>query len=276
MSEPIYLTRDEWGGRLNAINREMEEPATALWAHHSVTNEEMGVHATEDAIADFLELDALGVAGGISYSYAIHPNGIIGEGQGTHQGAHTGGNLGCGRSPWGWNPCSFGVCFIGDFHPREANDYQADELTDAAINSFRWLRDKLIREGDLVAGVYPTGGHRDASGNSTACPGDNIEARLDELRAPYAEPVEPAAQRPKDDDMPWIAHTETGDYICIADQRTGPVADIQPYLDDGYPVHVAFDQWWQKDRLAFAPLPSGGVGVVPAEGTFAGTWSVGA
>ena len=179
MPDPTFLTLDQWGGTPNGWPQ-MTLPAVALWAHHSVTNEDLGVFATANAIADFLELDAIGKSrghGGISYSYAIHPEGVIGEGQGKRRGAHTAGN-GCNGSPWGWNPCSFGVVFIGN--------YDDDTLTDAAINSFRWLRDVLIANGDLVAGVYPTGGHQDAPGNATGCPGHNIETNLDLLRAPYA------------------------------------------------------------------------------------------
>ena len=179
MSDPLFLTLAAWGGTPNGWPA-MQLPATALWVHHSVTNEDLGVTPTDDAIADFQELDAIGRSrghGGISYSYAIHPEGVIGEGQGLRRGAHTAGN-GCGGSPWGWNPCSFGVVFIGN--------YDDDTLTDAAINAFRWLRDVLIAGGHLVPGTYPTGGHRDAPGNSTGCPGADVEARLEQLRAPYS------------------------------------------------------------------------------------------
>lgn len=210
---PTFLSLEEWGGTPNGWP-DMTLPSVAVWAHHSVTNETIGVQATEDAIADLRNLDAEGLSrghGGISYSYAIHPEGVIGEGQGHRRGAHTAG-VGCNGSPYGWNPCSFGICFIGDFHPRWIGEgdsavwFEGDVLTGEAINSFRWLRDQLIADGLLEPGVYPTGGHRDAPGNPTACPGDNIESRLDELRQPWT-----STPTPEDDDMPEPIYRYTGD-----------------------------------------------------------------
>lgn len=142
----------------------MRLPVAAVWAHHSVTT------PTDDAFSDFRVVDRIHLQqlGGVAYSYLIHPNGTIGEGQGTNIGAHT----------LNWNDRSFGVCFIGN--------YMVDEPSDLAINSFRWLRDHLVDIGLLAAGIYPTGGHRDAPGNSTACPGDLLEQSLPRLREPYS------------------------------------------------------------------------------------------
>lgn len=166
---PRIVPIEEWGGTRNNWGR-MNLPAHAIWVHHSVTT------ATNDPYADFRVLNRIGSGnghGGISYSYAIHPDGTIGEGQGTNRGAHTGGN-GCDGSPWGWNPCSFGVCFVGNL--------MNDPLTDAAIQAFWYLRDHLINEGVLEPGEYPTGGHQEAPGNSTACPGTNVMSSLPSLR----------------------------------------------------------------------------------------------
>lgn len=141
----------------------MRLPAVALWVHHSVTN------PTDDAFADFRVIDRIHQAdlGGIAYSYVIHPNGTIGEGQGFSIGAHT----------YGWNDRSFGICFVGN--------YMETDLSAEAIQAFRWLRDDLAASGMLGEGLMPTGGHRDAPGNSTACPGNMAEAQLDALREPY-------------------------------------------------------------------------------------------
>lgn len=187
---PEITPIDVWGGTPNGWSG-MRLPAQALWVHHSVTN------ASDDAFADFRTLNRIGLSnghGGISYSFVIHPNGTIGEGQGTRRGAHTAGN-GCGGSPWGWNICSFGVCFVGN--------YMQDELTPTAIDAFRWLRDHLIGQELLQPGDYPTGGHRDAPGNSTACPGNNIEGALDVLRAPYSGTSTPTTVQEHDMYLAW-------------------------------------------------------------------------
>ncbi len=177
---PEYLTIDEWGGHRNGAGL-MRLPVSELWVHHSVTNEDLGVPGSADAIADFRELDAIGLSrghGGISYSYAIHPEGVVGEGQGIHVGAHTAGGPGpvCDR-----NPISFGVCFIGNFDD--------DSLTPAAIDAFHWLRDKLIDDDSLLPGVYPTGGHFQAPCQATGCPGAHIKESLDILRGSSAPPT---------------------------------------------------------------------------------------
>lgn len=172
---------EEWGGTRNGWGP-MSLPAHALWVHHSVTT------ATADPYQDFRTLNRIGAGnghGGISYSFVIHPDGTIGEGQGTARGAHTGGN-GCNGSAWGWNPCSFGVCFVGN--------YMHDELPQAAINSFHFLRDHLIQEGVLEPGEYPSGGHQQAPGNSTACPGTNVMMALPSLRATSQSPSNPQSE----------------------------------------------------------------------------------
>lgn len=169
---PEITPLSTWGGTANGWPA-MTLPAVALWVHHSVTT------AVSDPWLSWRQIDAIGVSrghGGISYSYVIHPDGAIGEGQGTRRGAHTGGS-GCGSSPWGWNPCSFGICFVGN--------YEVDEVTEASVESFRWLRAHLIAEGLLLPDA-PVDGHRHAPGNATACPGANLVASLDALRVPYA------------------------------------------------------------------------------------------
>lgn len=177
---PRIVPIEEWGGTRNGWGP-MSLPAEALWVHHSVTT------ATNDPYQDFRTLNRIGAGnghGGISYSYVIHPDGTIGEGQGISRGAHTGGT-GCGNSRWGWNPCSFGVCFVGN--------YMHEPLTEAAIRSFHHLRDHLIAEGVLQPGEYPTGGHQQAPGNATACPGTNIMVALPELKK-SSTPTTPSTQ----------------------------------------------------------------------------------
>lgn len=165
----MFLSLSEWGGTANGWPS-MELPARELWVHHSTTL------VTGDAVADFLVLDRIGRSqgnGGVAYSYVIEDD-VIGEGQGTRRGAHTGGTVG---GPWGHNPYAFGVCVVGN--------YEESVPSSASLRSIQYLRDRLLSDGTLAPGVYPTGGHRDASGNSTACPGDNLEHALGALRLPY-------------------------------------------------------------------------------------------
>lgn len=183
-----FLPIGEWGGTPNGAGL-MQIPVSEEWVHHSVTD------PASDPRDSFRTLDAIGLArghGGISYSYVIQDD-VIGEGQGVHVGAHTAAGPGAlDRNPW-----SFGVVFVGNFNIAVPSP--------AAIESYHWLRAKRIAEGHLLPGVYPTGGHRDAPGQSTACPGDNIEAILDVLR--------------EEDDMPTVDEIVQGVMAALDGQR---------------------------------------------------------
>lgn len=239
MPEPTYLTLATWGGTSNGWPQ-MTLPAVAVQVHHSVTNEDIGVVPTDDAIADFLELDRIGLSrghGGISYSHGIHPNGIIGEGQGTRRGAHTAGD-GCNESPWGWNPCTFGIVFVGNFDPATGGD----EPTPAAINSFRWLIAKLKADGVLIPDAVIRG-HRDAPGNATGCPGDTLEAALPLLRAPYTTPTPaPTAE----DDM--LIYAGNSDGTSTAYARSGDLIIHQFHgPGDAYGLPPGAAEWANRE-----------------------------
>ena len=184
------LVRGEYGGHY--AGRNLMTVVAELWVHHSVTNEEIGVNPTDDAKSDFAELDAIGMSRGhrgMSYSYAIHPNGLVGEGQGNFIGAHT----------LNHNSTAFGVVFIGN--------YETDELTDEAIHAFRSLRDYLISKHWLYDGIYPTGGHRDTF--PTACPGANVYYNIDDLRRSLeAKPSEPPPTLKRSRDMFLFANAD--------------------------------------------------------------------
>lgn len=191
---PDIVPIDVWGGTRNGWPQ-MTLPADGIWVHHSVTM------ASPYPFDDFQAIDRIGLSqghDGISYSFVIHPDGTIGEGQGTARGAHTGGN-GCGGSGYGWNPCTFGVCFVGN--------YMDDIPTDAAIRSFQWLHQHLLNLGLLKQSAI--GGHRDAPGNSTACPGNHLEDILPQLREPYTptpgdDTVKMYALKQPNSDVVWL------------------------------------------------------------------------
>jgi hypothetical protein len=158
------IPRSEWGATPASGMAEASYPMSALWLHHSDTV------PTDDPLYDMRLLQQIAFSRGfsdISYTYGLHPDGSICEGRDLrYVGAHTAGN----------NSTSLAFVLIGD--------YTTTLPTAAQIASARWLRDKLIAEGYLTPGTYPTGGHQDAPGNDTACPGAAAESRLDLFRAP--------------------------------------------------------------------------------------------
>jgi hypothetical protein len=145
------LSRAEWGmpgplgPRMGTSN--------GIWLHHAATR------ATKNPVTDAKVIANIGIArfGRLSYSFIVHPDGTILEGQNGHVGAHTRGQ----------NSTTQAICCVGNFE----NDPVTPEMV-AAIRI-------LVRDfGPLL------GGHRDAPGAATACPGRNLYGRLPELRVP--------------------------------------------------------------------------------------------
>ncbi len=165
MTEHRIIPRAEWGAKAVTGMAPAHYPMGALWIHHSAT------YPTSDPATDMRLLQQIGISRGfsdVSYTFAIHPSGAILEGRELqYVGAHTAGN----------NSTSLAVVLIGFYGTTSPNAEQVD--------AFHWLRDDLIEQGYLYPGIYPTGGHRDAPGNSTDCPGDAAEAMLPAFRAPH-------------------------------------------------------------------------------------------
>lgn len=158
------ITRSEWSAQPVGGMALASYPMSALWLHHSDTR------PTDDPAADMRLLQTIGIQRGyadVSYTFALHPDGTILEGRELrYVGAHT----------YGQNSSSLAFVLIGN--------YDSTPPTDAQVQAGRWLRDHLIAEGYLVPKTYPTGGHRDAPGNATGCPGNAGEAALPLFRAP--------------------------------------------------------------------------------------------
>lgn len=160
------VTRADWGAHPESLpTARMTLPAVELWLHHTVTK------PSADPVRDMRAIEAIGVQrfGVFSYSYCVHPSGVVLEGAGLGRGAHTKGR----------NSTSFGVSFIGN--------YDVLAPTPEQMESARWLIWWLQEEGHLRPEIYPTGGHRDVF--STACPGARLYGRLDDLRAPWFPPA---------------------------------------------------------------------------------------
>jgi hypothetical protein len=129
-----------------------------LVVHHSVTR------VTASAVADAKVIANIGIGrfGRMSYSFVVHPDGTILEGQNGHVGAHTKGH----------NSTMQAVCAVGN--------YETAQPTVEMLDAIRWLVD---RYGPLL------GGHRDYG--ATACPGRNLYAAIPGLREPKPVPVPP-------------------------------------------------------------------------------------
>ena len=123
-----------------------------FWLHHSVTI------PTLDPIKDARTVARIGVQrfGRLSYSWLVHPDGTILQGQDGHVGAHT----------RGLNSSTEAICCIGNYESSQPSQEMC-----AAVALI-----VAIRDGELI------GGHRDAPGAATLCPGRNLQSAIPGIR----------------------------------------------------------------------------------------------
>ena len=169
------ISRAEWGARPARRRVTLRVPTPELWLHHTASEQhgKGGVRAIQA-----YHMDVRGWQD-IAYSFLVDDDGSIYEGRGAGVvGGHTAGH----------NSKSHAICLMGNMENRPP--------TQRAVDSVRWLRDY----GDW-RGWWPahfTGGHRQASGASTACPGRYGMELLTRLRQP-ATPQEDDDMTPEQD-----------------------------------------------------------------------------
>lgn len=101
--------------------------------------------------------------GGISYTFAVMPSGRVYEGHGVdRQGAHTGGR----------NDFARAIVLVGDYSSRAPTVAQRRSVAALLIQgkASGWWREARLN-----------GGHRQAPGASTACPGDAAFETIPEI-----------------------------------------------------------------------------------------------
>ncbi len=154
-----------------------------FWLHHSVTR------ATADPVKDAKVVAQIGVGrfGRLSYSWLVHPDGTILQGQDGHVGAHTRGQ----------NSTSEAICCIGN--------YETAQPTEAMSASVVLIV--------AVRGSVLLGGHRDAPGAATACPGRNLQSAVPGLQASVQQ-WEGWANKPA-----WVSDADWQDLVAFT--RTG-------------------------------------------------------
>jgi hypothetical protein len=148
------ITRAEWGARHRA-GFGPAPTASEVWLHHTVTFAPSNDPADEArAMRDIENIGQSRFGGGFSYSFAVMPSGRVYEGTGPGRvGAHTAKR----------NTIARGIVLVGNY---DANPVPTP-MTQAVAD--------LLRYGAGKVGYWHAarlnGGHRDAPGASTACPG---------------------------------------------------------------------------------------------------------
>ncbi len=146
-------------------------PTPELWLHHSA-GEQFGA-AGMRMLQSFTLHRGDGYVD-LEYTFVVD-----------HQTCEVFESRGAGRdtaATYAHNSISHAVCVMGNFQNDAPSDALLNRLAEIAVMGYQhgWW-------------AYPryTGGHRDASGNSTACPGDHLEAQLGNINARAAHLLEP-------------------------------------------------------------------------------------
>ena len=164
------VTRSEWGAAVPKSRTRIPTPVPRLWLHHTGSTADSGAR-TVLAIQRF----HMGTRGwnDIAYSWLYSPSTrLFYEGRGAGvQGAHTSGD----------NTRSHALCVLGNFDTQRPPSHVVADLR------------AFLRWHASYGPSRFTGGHRDAPGASTACPGRHLYALLPTLNS--------VAAPPKDDDM---------------------------------------------------------------------------
>lgn len=153
----VYIIpRSAWGARYPNGFRDAPLPAREVWLHHSVTVAPDLVPPFTDDDAAIRTLENIGqqrFGGGISYTWPITPVGRVYEGHSVHrQGAHTGGR----------NDIARAICFVGNYDVARPTPQMVEAAAQLLVQEFRAGR---------ITAARLNGGHRQAPGASTACPG---------------------------------------------------------------------------------------------------------
>lgn len=157
------IGRGEWGARYPDGFADAPLPAEGVYLHHTVTvAPDLAPPFTDDDAA-VRTLERIGqerFGGGISYTFAITPVGRVYEGHSVwRRGAHT----------KGLNTTHRAIALIGDYTRTAPTPQMVESCAALLVHGRRagwWIRPRL------------EGGHRDAPGASTSCPGDAGHAAI--------------------------------------------------------------------------------------------------
>ena len=213
---PVY-SRQQWGARAPTRVVPITVPQPRLWLHHSADD-----RTGPAAVADHqrYHMDARGYVD-IAYSWLADADRIYtGRGPGV-AGGHTAGD----------NSSSHAVCMLGNFDRRQPSDLE--------ISSAAWAAVWAWRQGAVATPAY-TGGHRDAPGATTACPGRYLYAAIGEINRRAAI----FARDDLEDDM--LKRGDNGAHVAAVQARLNWWAGTSLTVDGNYgPATEAAVKQWQ-------------------------------
>jgi hypothetical protein len=242
----LIVTRASWGARFAAGFGAVALPVPEVWLHHTV----MGRPAPDQAAeaAEVRRVEAVGQSrfgGGISYTFAVAPSGRVYEGTGAgRRGAHTKGR----------NSTAHAIVLLGDYStsPMTAAQEQAvaDLLRHGKAKGW-WLQARL------------NGGHRDAPGATTSCPGGAAHRRIAHVNA-LVQSAPAAALKPAPIPAPVpitlkdtpamilvLHHTDNRQFVCDKETARHVEPDERAVLVAGGVTYVGEADATDAQRRAF-------------------------
>jgi hypothetical protein len=174
------IGRKTWGARYPDGFGDAPLPAREVWLHHSATIAPDVVPPFDDDDDAVRTLERIGqdrFKGGISYTFAVTPAGRVYEGHSIgRRGAHTKGRNTIGRA----------IVLVGNYDQRHPTHAQLTAVAELLVHG---------RQVGWWPAARLAGGHRDAPGAATACPGQHGHRAIAAIN-------ELAARRHGEDDMP--------------------------------------------------------------------------
>lgn len=173
------VSRDAWGSRGTTCST-TESDWYRMAVHHTAGNQTSS--GTVQGAVQALQAYSMDSAGycDIPYQFLVGYDGSLWEGRAlTYYSGATGGDN---------NDGNIAMCFLGCYHPSSCPTSGGNAATDAMIAWSRILVQTLAAEHSFATDADTIRGHQDWPDNYTACPGDYVMERMDEIRsstAPY-------------------------------------------------------------------------------------------
>jgi hypothetical protein len=190
------VARSAWGARATRCTSN-NSSKHRMAIHHTVTgssNPERQLRGIQS-----YHMDSRGWCD-VGYHFLIGSDGRAYEGRPLHLlGSHVGGN----------NTGNIGISFIGCFHTSGCSGLGPTTPPDGMVEAAGRLAGRLAEIYGIAVNTSTLKGHRDHSGASTSCPGDNVHRRLGDIRRIASSGSPPPPPPPPGD---GCNHTYGGTY----------------------------------------------------------------
>lgn len=220
------IGRAEWGARYDNGAGPAPLPAREVWLHHAGPGHELTERASEAEEAAHMRADErVGeqrFGKGISYTFVVYPSGRVYEGHSVdRKGTHTRGR----------NSISRAIKFPGDYRYTTPTAKQVEATAQLLAHGHR--------QGWWTAAEI-TGGHKQAPGAATECPGERAMVAIAGINRRAAELVDAPSPtpEPEDDDMPEICQSDSGVLWAVSavgrrpiEARTGDDGQVVKAID---------------------------------------------